>query len=384
MARMRLVDRLRRGRTNGQPPAPVSEPVTASAVEEHTPAIAAEAPTHETGEPAAAPANESDYERRARQETERFAEELEINDLPPIFHYWSHTYLRPMFQAFGFSRADELFANTIIARAEANPDRTVLTLSLGAGNCDTEVRVGQILRERGIDNWEITCTDLVPDMLERGRALAESEGLADHFSYAVVDVNEWNGDGARYDVIMANQFLHHVVELETLFAHVRDLLAPEGRFVTSDMIGRNGHQRWPEARKVVDRFWEELPYSYRYHRQLRRQEDTYLDWDCSQEGFEGIRSQDVLPCLIDVFGFETFIAWGNVIDPFVDRGFGWNFDAEHPFDRRFIDRVQETDEALIDAGEVTPTHLMAVMTADRSITPRVWRGRTPERCVRKP
>ena len=90
---------------------------------------------------------------------------------------------------------------------------------------------------------------------ERGRALAYEEGVTEHMEFVAADINAWTGEGEGYDVIMANQFLHHVVELEQLYDHVLELLAPDGCFVTSDMIGRNGHQRWPEAKGVLDEFW---------------------------------------------------------------------------------------------------------------------------------
>jgi hypothetical protein len=51
--------------------------------------------------------------------------------------------------------------------------------------------------------------------------------------------------------------------------------------------------------------------------------------------FEGIRSQDILPLLLEYFHFEVFIPYGNVIDPFIDRTFGPNFDSSREWDRDF-------------------------------------------------
>jgi hypothetical protein len=152
-----------------------------------------------------------------------------------------------------------------------------------------------------------------------------------------------------------------VVALEHLFDVVGASLQPHGRFIVSDMIGRNGHQRWPEALAIVRELWRDLPPSYRYNRQLQRYEPEFLDWDCSTSGFEGIRAQDILPLLLDRFGFDMFLGFANVIDPFIDRGFGPNFSADSQSDREFIDRVHERDQAEIDAGSIKPTHMFAVM-----------------------
>lgn len=321
-----------------------------------------------------------DYGTRLRQERERFAQEVDVNDLPPIFHYWSNTYLRPLLESFGVSNPDQFFASAI--RQATPAGQRVRVLSIGAGNCDTEIRVAQLLAaQEGLD-WHITCLDLVPEMLERGRALAAEAGLIERFDFVSADFNRWAPE-TRFDVVMANQCLHHVVELEALFINIRRMLTESGRFVISDMIGRNGHQRWPEARHLVDRFWQELPTPYRYNRQLHRQETRFKDWDCSIEGFEGIRSQDILPLLCQHFHFETFIPFGNVIDPFIDRSFGWNFNADADWDRDFIDRVHAADAAAIAAGQITPTHLMCVCTTSPPAQTRWLDAREPASYIRK-
>jgi SAM-dependent methyltransferase len=200
----------------------------------------------------------------------------------------------------------------------------------------------------------------------------------------LVDVNGWRPD-RPYDGVIANQALHHLVELERLFDAISTALQPHGRFVASDMIGRNGHQRWPEARAVVDEFWAELPDEYTYNLQLDRRERTFQDWDCSVDSFEAVRSQDILPALIDRFDFELFVGFANVIDPFVDRSFGPHFDPDRSWDRDFIDRVHARDEQEMLSGHLTPTHMFAVMRKPPFEGETRHRGRlTPAACIRLP
>jgi SAM-dependent methyltransferase len=311
---------------------------------------------------------ESQYGARVAAEILRFREEIEVHALPPIFHYWSDRYVRPKLESFGFSHPDGFFLTYIeacCARAGSNSERRKHIISLGAGNCDTEVRLARGLLDRGRSDFVIECLDLNDAMLDRGRADAAEQGVSAHIKPALGDFNQWQADKS-YDCIIANQSLHHVVALEHLFSSVADGLAAHGRFVVSDMIGRNGHQRWPEALAIVREFWSEMPTTYRYNRQLRRQEDEFLDWDCSISGFEGIRAQDILSLLVERFSFDMFIGCGNVIDPFVDRGIGPNFSTDSQWDREFIDRVHARDEAEIAAGRVKPTHMFAVMKAGDS------------------
>jgi hypothetical protein len=150
------------------------------------------------------------------------------------------------------------------------------------------------------------------------------------------------------------------------------------------MIGRNGHLRWPEAMPLVQEFWRRLPPSYRYNRELRRYEEVYEDWDCSKLGFEGIRAQDVLPLLIENFHFQQFVAFGNVIEPFVDRRFGPNFDASAAWDRAFIDEVHRRDEDEMIRGNIKPTQMLAVLGTTAEKACRIQEPFSPAFCVRAP
>lgn len=327
--------------------------------------------------------SDEQYKRRLAQELANYEECVDVNALPEIFHYWSDRYIRPMLEEAGASNPDQFFARYLRLSAERCGEREPVFVSIGAGNCDTEVRVARLLREAGVERFTIQCLDINPAMLERGRAHAQAEGVAEHIEPLIGDFNAWQPT-RRYAGILANQSLHHVVELESLFDAVRGALLPGARFVVSDMIGRNGHQRWPEALAAVQRFWQELPDAYRYNQALQRHEPAYENWDCSKEGFEGIRAQDILPLLIERFQFEVFVAFGNVIDVFVDRNFGHNFDASAAWDRDLIDRIHAYDEAELAAARLTPTHLLAVLGNEPVPEPLYSRGLLPDRCVRTP
>jgi SAM-dependent methyltransferase len=322
------------------------------------------------------------YLERIEQETAIFDGYVDVHALPEIFHYWSNRYLLPMEQQFDTKHPEDFLSRFLFESARRTGAGRPRFISLGSGNCDAEIRIAQDLIRRGLAEFSLECIDINPTMLERGRELIRGAGLEGLVVTVQGDFNHWRPDG-RYDGIMANQSLHHVLELESLLDAVHGALAPEALFAISDMIGRNGHQRWPEALSIVREFWTELPASYRYNRQLQRQEDEFMDWDCSTEGFEGVRAQDILPLLLERFGFEVFLAFGNVVDPFIDRSFGHHFDPAREWDREFIDRVHARDEAELQAGRVTPTHMMAALRAERG-SACAYRGNlSPEFCLRK-
>ena len=322
------------------------------------------------------------YLARLRAETAAYKDVVDINVLPAIFHYWSHTYVRAMFEDYGFSNPDQFFAKYMQEAAVRCENQDPRFISLGAGNCDTEVRLATLLKAAGLQSFVIECLDVNPYMLARGVEAAQQAGVGAHIRIVEGDFNQWQPSGF-YAAVIANQSLHHMLELERVFTRVQSALLPRGLFLVSDMIGRNGHLRWPEALKAVDEFWKELPSSYHFNQQLKRQEDKFSNWDCSAHGFEGIRAKDILPLLIEHFHFKLFVAFGNVIDPFTDRAFGHNFNGDGEWDRDFIDRVHAWDEKALSEKRITPTHLVAVLTKEKEGEPMLSRGLLPIDCVRR-
>lgn len=299
----------------------------------------------------------SEYSQRLEQERARFDADLCVHDLPDIFHYWANKYPRATLNTHGYDNIVDFFVLEM-DRWAGVPRRPLRAVSVGAGDCAHEIDVAKGLLARGMEDFSILCLDISEGALSRANDAIEAQGLAGRISTQVHDFNQGLPQG-EFDVVIANQSLHHVVELERLFDSVSERLGDHGCFLISDTIGRNGHQRWPEARALVDEAWRWMPPRYRYNHRLQRQEDRFLDWDCSLEGFEGIRAQDILPLLLERFQPSVFLAWGNIIDVFIDRGFGHHFRQQSEWDLHFIDMVQAMDHAAITSGRISPTHMLA-------------------------
>jgi SAM-dependent methyltransferase len=323
------------------------------------------------------------YESKVEQEIRNYRDVANVHELPPIYHYWSNKHLRPKFESLGFSNPDEFYLRYIAQVAGSTTPSICNILSLGAGNCDTEVRLSKLLRERAVENFEFHCLDINPQMLARGEQLVREGGLTAHFVFVESDINSW-ATQTSYDIVIANQSLHHIVELELLFEKIHRCLRESGFFLTNDMIGRNGHLRWPEALELVQACWTLLDQKQKWNWQLKRLEDVYENWDCSVEGFEGIRSQDILPLLVGAFHFDRFIGFANAINVFVDRAFGHNFDASSPKDCYFIDFVSQLDDYFIETGKLKPTQMIAAMTKTDRSPAKVYKHLTPQFCIRPP
>lgn len=302
----------------------------------------------------------SRYEARVASELDIYRNCVDVHNLPPVFHYWSNRHIRPLVEPHGFTDPASMFLLALEKQCAGHREAPVRFLSAGSGNCDLEVELAVGLRAKGYENFIIECLDLNPAMLNRGADRARKRGVAANLEFAAADLNCWVAQ-REYNAVMADQSLHHVMDLESLFGQIRRSLLSDGTFVISDMIGRNGHLRWPAALTIVREFWKKLPPSYRRNCRSGRYEAVFEDADCSTESFEGIRAQDILGLLSETFCFRFFLGFGNLIDPFIDRSFGPHFDPGNAWDRDFIDRVHRRDEEEMAAGRIHPTHMLAIL-----------------------
>jgi hypothetical protein len=321
------------------------------------------------------------YAKRLDQQIKQYAnltENMHKQD-SQIGEYYKDRYTRQASrQVLAANSHIEFYANFLKKGIERTGCADVV--SIGSGDGSLEIQIAKKMRESGV-TFRFHLLELSPILLESaGRHIAK-HGMTDTFKLHEVDLNNWQPD-LKYAGVMAHHSLHHIENLEHLFAAIEASLL--GYFCTMDMIGRNGHMRWPETLELIQLIWNIIPQEKRQHSSIPGFEEVFRNFDCSNQGFEGIRSQDILPELVKRFGFEVFYAFGGLIDPFIGRGFRQHYDPSKPEDRALIDLVGYLNELLLDLGHIKPTQMAAAMTLDKEQRPRIYRNRTPEFCIRWP
>lgn len=333
-----------------------------------------------------------DNTNRLEKEIANFTRVLEqggvSSSIPPIFTYWANKYLSPrLVEVFGDSRINFIFANEIFAAYKRVAGKRDLhnhpfkVISLGSGDCTTEIEVVKFLKSFGC-KIQFVCTDLNPSVSRFAEQLATQHGVDEEMQFLVLDLNQKFPEG-HFDAVMASHSLHHFVGLEFIFDNVANKLNKDGIFVISDMIGRNGHMRWPEALIFVEQLWNLLPDTKKFNFFAKCCEPIYVNYDCTlDDTFEGVRAQDILPLLSSRFSFEKFVGHGNVIDVFIDRIYGRNFSPDDPADTKFIDYVDALNTSLISAGVIKPTAMFATLSTSHA--PCIYSKWSPEFSLRKP
>lgn len=323
-----------------------------------------------------------DYALKVQQQIDQYITQP-IHDLPDIFHVWSEGFIRPGLESvFGISTINDFYVGAA-REASNNFERPVRILSLGCGDGAVELELAKTLKTREQADFHLDALDISPVLIERFSEGVRENGLQDRVVPAVSDLNEGSIEGL-YDVVLANHSLHHMVDLERVFDLTWNVLREGGIFATCDMIGRNGHMRWPETEKVVQAIWPLLTEKQRFHHQLLDlQLDQFRDHDSSKEGFEGIRAQDILYLILDRFHPYKFFAYGGFIEVLVDRGYGHGFDPDNEQHRNFIIAFAKINDMMLDSGMIKPTIMSAYFTKeDRG--ERFYRTRSAQRSLRLP
>ncbi len=327
------------------------------------------------------------YKKKILEENEKFNKRIDqainIHDLPEISHYYSQKYKKPNLEKFNILNIWDFFAKPIRKLANQDINRKITIASLGSRTCEVEIEIINFLLKGDVSNTEIHCYDLNEKMLEIGRNYTEKQGISKYFKFILTDINSIKFN-QTYDVFIANHSLHHFLELEHIFENIRKSMHQESYFIVNDMIGRNGHMRWPEHLSLINDLWNYLPYDYRYNTLLKRYEEKLENWDCSKEGFEGIRAQDILPLLTIHFNFEFFYAFGGIIDVFVGRKFGHHFNLQDSWDLNFIDYVANLNNKLLLKKYIKPTQLLAYLTIKQPTEQIYVNNLSPFECIRNP
>lgn len=324
-----------------------------------------------------------DYDARVEAQLKQYEFVENMHELPASFHHFNHYHVAPrLAEVFGATSIPAMFAQALAGGRPAS--QPLRLLSIGSGDASFEIEVARHLIAAGHAEFTIECAEISPHLTARAGDHVHQAGMDRHFRLLQVDVNTWLADG-RYEGAMAHHSLHHIVGLEHVFLNLKRALVPGGNFAVADMIGRNGHMRWPEVLDYVNLIWGFLPEEKKLNHMMRRLEPSFINHDCSGEGFEGIRAQDILPLMLEHFAFRGFTAWGGLVEVFLDRPFGPNYDPALDSDRAFIEFLARLNDDLVQAGMIKPTQMLGVLTNGTPDEPtRVHRGLTPQQAVRVP
>jgi SAM-dependent methyltransferase len=221
-------------------------------------------------------------------------------------------------------------------------------LSLGCGAGHAEIALA---RSGSVD--EVLGMDPSVGAISVAKELAQAAGVADKATFAVSAMDFPEFEPNSVDVVHMNMSLHHIHDLEWVFAQIFTALRPGGYFVANEFMGPRRFQ-WPEARlKIVTDFLalmpERLRRDYRDNTVKTQQETHPTEWWIAYDPTESVRSDDIIPLLKKIAPDLKIRPYGGNIANLVLENIIHNFDPNNPEDRAWMDKLWVEDDKSIAA-----------------------------------
>jgi len=184
-----------------------------------------------------------------------------------------------------------------------------------------------------------------------------------------LDGNTWSMPRGQYDFVYASHALHHIKNLEHLFAQVAATLRPGGVLFASDYIGPSRMQYADAHLAAMNAALATLPEAKRLDRFgvlktaiQRRPVELYLQHDPS----EAARSAEIIPVLRQFFDVEV-VPMGMSLSFEVLLDIAHNFDPADDGANALIDGIMCLEQQAERSGEAEP--LFACLVARRKGEP---------------
>jgi SAM-dependent methyltransferase len=289
-----------------------------------------------------------DYARLIAEEKAHFSEIVVTENLKEggvhANSAWSYYWQRvgDVIGKSGFSNLAEYLCKTF-----PDLDRPLEILSLASGYCGHEIDIARQMTRP----YKLTCTDLIEPIFERARAVAKTDNLAINFE--AVDLNFITIEPQRYDLILANAAIHHVINLEHLFEQIKRGLSPMGILFLCEVVGKNRKLIWDENERYANALLDLIPERVTRGIRIAIPEDL--------GGMEGIRQVDILPLLREHFSAVFEYRHGAFIRFICTHGeLGPVFDPQNSETRRYLDFLINSDNCCVRNGILRPLEIWGV------------------------
>jgi ubiquinone/menaquinone biosynthesis C-methylase UbiE len=188
-----------------------------------------------------------------------------------------------------------------------------LTLGCGEGRCERGlVRNGLCRRFHGIDVSE--------NAIAAAREVAKKQNLP--LTYEVADLNFLQLPEKKFDLIVAQTCLHHILFLEQVAEGAWRALKSDGYLWIHDFIGETQQQHDPSRLRIVNQILAVLPDKFRNNTisgrlvtEIKRPEPGHLG-----SPFESIRSSEIVPVFDRWFTVEWKLEFDAVLRLIVPEG----------------------------------------------------------------
>lgn len=222
-----------------------------------------------------------------------------------------------------------------------------LSLACGEGRAEREyISQGVCKRFDAIDVSE--------KAIQRAKAMAHEESLP--IQYSCADLNFCRLEEGKYDLVITQTCLHHILNLEHLVDQIAKSLKPNGFLWIHDYIGESRFQYSDLRLQTVNSILAALPAELKFHRLQQKQIDKIVrkDPDKIISPFEAIRSAEILTVFLKHFKILEKYENNSILHLVCQTGMRRNY-LDYKNGRILFDFLHGLDRAFIESGMLSPT-----------------------------
>lgn len=224
-------------------------------------------------------------------------------------------------------------------------------LSLGCGTGHRELHLAGLSEFRRID-----AIDMSEVRIEHAREKAESEGHGGKINYIAGNVHSIEIPDNCYDLVLAEQSLHHFSPLDEILKKVESSLKPDGNFIFNEFTGPSRFQWTKEQLEAVNGILEILPEKYRIrwksgtikrkvHRPGRLSMILY-------DRTEAVESSRILPLIGGIFDVIEIKGYGGTVLQPLFNDIAHNFLSKDSETQDLLRMCFDIEDELLGSGRL--------------------------------
>ena len=283
--------------------------------------------------------NSPDYEQRLSTESRKWGDHLAREAAHEVMAWLDHPTINVHY-ASGTEIDGAPWRSGIVRRLGGPAERS-MELGCGSGLLSQQLfSVGSTREVEGVD--------LSAERVEQAEARRSEVGAPGRFF--VGDVNRFQLEPGRYDLIVSAHSFHHFLDLENVMTQVLAGLSPRGLFVLEEYVGPTQFQ-WTDAQMEITKGLLALV-PERYRRlgwgALKTEEGRPTPEAVAAESpFESIRSAEIGPLFEHYFEIVHRGNLGGTIQHLLYNGILSNFKTDDPDAERLVRAIYEVEDVLI-------------------------------------
>jgi len=209
----------------------------------------------------------------------------------------------------------------------------------------------------------IDAFDVAPGQVARAQACAAEHALDGLVHVRLADAATVDlGDGS-YDVIVAEQALHHLSPLASILARLARALRSGGLLVVDDFVGPTRHQWMPRQLEAANALLAQLPQACRRLRSGHVKDQVVrpsIARMILSDPSEAVESSRILPLLHESFEVLDVRGYGGTLLEPVLSGIAHNFVGSDADTQRLLAMCFAVEDAMLATGELTHDFVVVV------------------------